>query len=122
MANLRVAHELRRLRKQRAAARQHRVANDCRVAGERSDRDPVAVLAHVPEVVEPADVDHHARACDTELQRRDQGLPSGEQLRILVTAEELDRLVDRAGSRVRERSRDHAPALAAASTARTMLG
>ena len=91
------------------------------MAGERADRDPVAVLADVAEVVEPADVDEHARACDAELHRRDQGVPAGEQLRVLVTAEELDRLLDRPGPLVRERRGDHAPALAAASTARTML-
>jgi hypothetical protein len=36
-------------------------------------------------------------------------------------AEELDRLLDRPGAPVLERGGDHAPALAAASTALTML-
>ena len=48
-------------------------------------------------------------------------MPSREQLGVLVGPEELDRLVDRRGAPVLERRRDHAPARAAASTARTML-
>ena len=48
-------------------------------------------------------------------------VPAGEHLRVLVAAEELDRLLDRAGPLVLEGGGDHAPALAAACTARTML-
>ena len=45
----------------RAPLRQHRVAGEVGVPRERADRDPVAVLAHVAEVVEPADVDEQRR-------------------------------------------------------------
>ncbi len=88
---------------------------------ERTDRDPVAVLADVAQIVEPTDVDECRRARDSELHGGDQGVPAREQLRVLVAAEELDRLLDGPGPVVLESRGDHAPALAAASTARTML-
>ena len=53
--------------------------------------------------------------------RRDERVPAGEELRVLVAAEQLERLVDRTGPLVLEGGGDHAPALAAAWTARTML-
>ncbi len=121
VANLRVADQLHRPRDQRAAGRQHRIADERGVPGERADRDPVAVLADVAEVVEPADVDEHRRARDAELHRGEERVAAGEHLRVLVAPEELDRLLDRPRPLVREGRGDHAPALAAASTARTML-
>jgi hypothetical protein len=121
MADLRVADELGCLRDQRTPGGQHRVANELRVSREGADRDPITVLADVAEAVEAADVDEYARPRDAELHRRDQRVPAGEHLRVAVAPEELDRLLDRPGSLVREGSRDHAPALAAASTASTML-
>ena len=48
-------------------------------------------------------------------------MPSGEQLRVLVAPSSSIGVLDRGGAPVLERSGDHAPALAAASTARTML-
>ena len=51
---------------------------------ERADRDPVAVLAHVAQVVEPADVDEQRRPREAQPQQRDQGVPAGEQLRVLA--------------------------------------
>src|SRR5262245_9215706 len=121
MANLRVADEFGRLDEKRAPGGQQGVAHERRVPREGSDRDPVAILADVAQVVEAADVDEHARPRDAELHRRDQRVPAGEELGLVVAAEQLDRLLDRPGPLVREGSRDHTPALAAASTARTML-
>ena len=109
------------MRDDRAPLREQRVAHDLRVAGERADRDPVAVLAHVAEVVEPADVDEERRTREAEAQERNQRVAAGEQLRVLVAPEQLDRLLDRPGPFVLEGGGDHEPALAAACTARTML-
>ena len=121
MPDLRIADLAGRLGKHGARSAEHRVGLERRVARERADRDPVAVFAHVPEIVQPADVDERRGPRDAELHGRDQRVPAGEQLRVLVGAEELDRLLDRPRPVVLERGRDHAPALAAASTARTML-
>ncbi len=100
---------------------EHRVADEVGVPRERADRDPVAVVAHVAEVGEAADVDEQRRPREAEPQQRDQRVAAGEELRVLVAAEQLERLVDRAGAAVLERAGDHAPALAAACTAATML-
>ena len=54
------------------------------MAGEGADRDPVAVLAHVAQIVEPADVDEHRGACKAKTQHRDQRVPAGEDLRVLA--------------------------------------
>ena len=86
----------RRLRGEHGARPgQNRIRGDSRVARERADRDPAAVLAHVAQVVEPVDVDERRRPCNAELQRRNQRVAAGEQLRVLVGAEQLDRLLDR---------------------------
>ncbi len=90
------------------------------MAGERPDRDPVAVLADVPKVLEPADVDEQRRTCEAHAQERDQRVTAGEDLRVLAT-EQLDRLLDRGGARVVEGGGDHFIAPAAACTARTMF-
>ena len=119
--HLRVADEVGRVRNDRAPLREQRVADDLRVAGERSDRDPVAVLAHVAQVPQPADVDEERRAGEAEAQERNERMTAGEQLRILVTPEQLDRPVEGVGPLVLEGGGDHVPALAAACTARTML-
>ena len=121
VAHLRVADQRGGLRDQRAALGQHRVADEVGVPRERADRDPVALVAHVAEVGEAADVDEQRRPREAEPQQRDQRVAAGEELRVLVAAEQLERLVDRAGAAVLERAGDHAPALAAACTAATML-
>ena len=121
VANLGVADERGGPREERAVASEQRVRGELPVAGEGADGDPVALLADVAELLEPADVDEHRRSRDAELHRGDQRMPSGQQLRVLVGPDELDRIVDRLRASVLERRRDHAPARAAASTARTML-
>src|SRR6476646_9000092 len=92
-----------------------------RVPRERSDRDPVAALAHVAQVVEPANVDEQRRTREPQAHRGDERVPSREELRVAVPAEQCDRLVDRPRALVLEGGGDHAPALAAACTALTML-
>jgi hypothetical protein len=121
VADLRVADELGRPRDHGAGALQDGVGDELCVPGQRADRDAVAVVADVAELVEPAEVDEYRRPCDAELHRRDERVPAGEQLRVLVASERLDRVVDGGRAVVLEGRRDHALALAAASTARTML-
>ncbi len=122
VANLGVADELGRLREHRAALRQHLIADELRMPRECADDDPLAVPAHVAQLVQPSDVDEQRRThvC-AQAEQRDQRVSACEQLRVVVAAEELDRLLDRPRPLVGERGGDHAPALAAASTARTML-
>ncbi len=60
VAHLWVADERGGLSDQRAVLREHRVADELRMPSERADRDPVAVLAHIAQVVESADVDEQA--------------------------------------------------------------
>jgi hypothetical protein len=121
MADLRVADQRSSLCDQGAVLLEQRIADELRMPRERTDRDRVAVLADVAQVVQTADVDEQGRARETQPHRGDQRVPAGEELRILVTAEQFDRLLDRARPRILERGGDHAPALAAACTALTML-
>jgi len=71
------------------------------------DRDRVAVLAHVAEIGDPADVDERPRPRDTELHRGDQRVPAGEELRVLPRAEQLDRFLQRTRELVLELGRNH---------------
>ena len=120
MAHLGVADVRGDLWDHGAVPGEHGVAHELGVPGERADRDPVAVLPHVAEVVEPADVDEHRRAREAQPEHGDQRLAAREQLRV-VAREQLDRVVDRPGALVLEGGGDHAPARAAACTASTML-
>ena len=89
---------------------EHRVAQELGVARERADRDAVAVLAHVAQVVEPSDVDEHRGARKAEAEQGDQRLPAGEHLRVLA-AQQLDRLVERSRPLVLEPRGNHASPL-----------
>ncbi len=109
------------IRKQRAVLDEHRATCELGVSRERADRDRVAVRAHVAQVVEPSDVDEERRAGEAQAHERDQRVAAGEELRVLVSAEQLDGLLDGAGAPVLEGGGDHAPASAAACTALTML-
>ena len=121
MTNLRVADQRGRVGDQRAMRSEHRVADERRVARERADRNPVTLLADVAQVVQAADVDEQRRPRDPQSHGRDERVPARQELRVLVATEQLECLVDRSGALVVEGRRDHAPALAAAWTARTML-
>ena len=62
VAHLRIADERRRLGERRAALGEQRIGDEVGVARQRADRDPVAVLADVAELLQPADVDEERRA------------------------------------------------------------
>ena len=121
VAHLRVADPGGGLPDQRAVLREHRIAHELCVPRERADRDPVAVVADVAQLVEPADVDEQRRTREAQAHERNERVPAGEELRVLVAAEQRDRLVDAPRALVLESGGDHVPARAAACTARTML-
>ena len=121
VANLRIADVPRRVGENGAPAPKRVAAREVGVPAERSDRDPLAVVPDEAKVVEPTDVDEQRRTGEAQPHQRDQRVPAREQPRLVVPAEELESLVDRPRPLVLEGRRDHAPALAAAWTARTML-
>ncbi len=71
-----VADERGGLSDQRAVLREYGVADERRVPGERADRDPVAVLADVTQVVEAADVDEQGRPRDAQAHGRNERVPA----------------------------------------------
>ena len=107
VADLRVADPGRRRGDQRVRLAEQRVVRDVVVARERADRDPVAVLAHVAEVGQAADVDEQRRLREAELHQRQERVAAGEQLRVVARPEQLDRVVDRLRDLVVEPRGDH---------------
>ena len=73
-----------------------------------ADLQEAALLLDVLEARHPVDVDEVSGRAQPELEERQEALASREHLGVAVSAEELDRLGERAGSVVVERSRDHA--------------
>ena len=63
--------------------RQELVVLEVVVARERADRDRVAVLAHVREVGEPADVDEQLGPREPQPHERQQRVAAREELRVL---------------------------------------
>src|SRR4051794_17360974 len=74
---------------------------------ERTDRDRVARVADVREVVETPHVDEQRGPRKAQPQEREQRMAACEDLRVVATAEQRDRMLDRLGNLVVERSRDH---------------
>ncbi len=105
--HLRVADRADGLGEDRARGAQELVVLEVVVARERADRDRVAVLAHVREVGEPADVHQQLRPGDPEPHERQERVPAREELRVRAGAEELDRVVDGLGELVVEGCGDH---------------
>ena len=125
VADLRVADLARGRAQDRDVLPHHRVVLDVVVPGEPTDGELVAVVAHVREVAEPADVDQHRRRRQPQLHQWQQRVPAGEELGVVaVLGQQRDRLVDRVGAGRRRTRRDHrSPAISAepATTAATML-
>src|SRR6185312_12165861 len=61
----------------------------------------------VRQVAQPPDVDQLRRTRDPKLQRRDQRVATGEQLGVVVRAEQLDRVIDALRHLIVERCGDH---------------
>ena len=108
VANLRVADLPRGVGDDGALLAQERARRDVVVAGQRADRDPIAVVLDVREVGEPSDVDEKGRLGEAQLHERQQRVPAGQQLRVLALPEQADRVVDGGRNLVVEGGRDHA--------------
>src|SRR5690242_20830540 len=78
------------------------------MARQGSDRNRPPGVADVREVAYRTDVDEQRRPGEPEPQQREQRVPACEELRVVVRPQQLERLVDRLGGLVVERSRDHA--------------
>ncbi len=103
-------------------AEHERVDLDVAVAGHRTDREVVACIADVLEIVQAVDVDEHRRRREAEPHERNERVAAGDELGfVAVFGERGDGLVDRPGPDVVECCGDHVVAPAALSTALTML-
>ena len=106
--HLRIADLPCRVGDDRAVLGEQWVGSDRGVAREGSDRDVCAAVAHVGELGESADVDELRRPRDPELERRDERLAAGEELRVSPAfGDQLDRVVDTLGDVVVERCGNH---------------
>src|SRR5947208_7851621 len=74
---------------------------------QRADRELLARVANVAQVVHAADVDEQRRASEPKTQQRNQRMASREQLRVFARAEQLDRLLRRLSDFVVERRGNH---------------
>jgi hypothetical protein len=124
VAHLRVADLRGGVRDNCALFTHESVTLEVVVARERADGDPIALLAHVGEVREPADVDEQLRPREAEFHEREERVAAGNQLRVVARAEELDRAFDGVGDLVVERGRDHRapPSLIARQTRSGLAG
>ena len=121
VTHLRIADQRSGLRDHRTMLREHRVARELSVPCERTDRDPIAVLTDVTQLVEASDVDEQRGTRDAQAHGGNERVPAGEKLRVLVAAEQGNGLIDRLRPLVVEGRGNHEPARAAAWTAWTML-
>ena len=82
--------------------------------GQRPDRDHVALVADVGQAAEPADVDEYLGHGEPQLHQRQQGVPAGQELRVLTgVGGEAKRLVRAASALVGKGRRDHEAVLSA---------
>ena len=107
MTDLRVADLPGRVGDDRTVLPEGGCRGDVLVPRQRADRDRVPFLPDVRQIADTADVDQERRPGDAELHRRDERVPTGEQLRVLPLREELDRVIGMLGDDVVEPCRDH---------------
>jgi hypothetical protein len=89
VTDLRVADLAGRPRDEGAALGEHRVRGEVGVARQRADRDPVSVVAHVAELLEPADVDEQRRTREAQAQEGDQRVAACDQLGVLAPSSSI---------------------------------
>ena len=122
MPHLWIADEPRRMRDDRAVLLHERVVRQVVMTCERPDRQLLARVAHVRELVDPADVDEQRRLREPELHERQERVTAREELRV-IAPEELEGFVDGAGTLVVELCGDHrAPPFASAIARQTRSG
>ena len=85
----------------------------------------VAVVAHVRQLLQPAEIDEHLRRGEPELHERQQRVAAGQQLcGVTVFVEQVESVLEGVGADVVERCGNHdrsSGARAAAMAASTML-
>ena len=88
---------------QRQFAGEHTGGLEIVVAGEGADGDVVTLVADIGQISQPADVHDHLWDRQAQLHQREQGVPSGEEFRVLAElAGQFEGLVYRPGPRVGE--------------------
>ena len=83
MPHLRIADQSGGVRDERVVLLDQRVVADVVVPRQRTDRERLARVAHVRQLVEPTDVDEQRRPGEAEPQQREQRMPAREQLCVL---------------------------------------
>src|SRR5262249_35492319 len=94
------------------------------MGGQRADRDVTVILAHIAELIQPADIDQRIWSGEAQLHERHQRMTAREKLRVFPgLSGKADSVVDGRGALIGKRCRDQLgrPSLAAARTALTML-
>ena len=107
------------LRQQRAARLDQRRMLHVVVPGERADGDAAAALPDVAQVGDAVDVDQAGGLDQTQVHHGDQALAAGEDARVGIVGERLERSVDARSAEVAEARRLHAAR--AARTARAAI-
>src|SRR6185295_15042083 len=74
----------------------------------RADFDPAVLLLDPGETWNPRDVDQNRRLAETQLHQRHEAVPAGDQLAAARCLQLRQRIVDRGGTLIVERRRDHA--------------
>ena len=107
VSHLRIADLARGEGHDRAVLLEQRSVADVLVPRDGADRDVVAAVPHVAQLVHARDVDEERGPGDAELHRGEQRVPAGEQLRVLVLAEQRDRVLRALGDLVVELRGNH---------------
>jgi hypothetical protein len=107
VTHLRIRDLRRRRRDQPSVVVDLRVALHHAVRCHRADHQGVAVVADPAQLVDPAEVDDRFERGQPEPQYREQALPAGQHLGVLVVAQQCHRVVDRGRRVVLESCRDH---------------
>ena len=108
VTNLRVTHVPGRVSQQRSMLSEHRRLLHVHVARERTDRDVIAGVLDVRQVLHATDVDENRRLREAQLHERQEAVAASEELGIgSVLTDERDGLGGRSGADVIESCGNH---------------
>jgi hypothetical protein len=106
--DLRVAHQPGHVGQDRNLRLQQLAGLEIAVAGESPDGHRVAGVVDVGQRIQPAHVDQHRRRGQPQLHQGDEGVPPGQQLRLVaVLVQQGDGLLGRGGTQVVEGGGNH---------------
>src|SRR5439155_27136855 len=117
---LRISDQPGRVRENRAVLLHERVVLDVVMSSHPPDRQLVARVPHVSQLVDASDVHEQSGSREAQPQQGNQRMAPGEDLCVLTRAEQLDGVLDGLGDLVVERRRDHV--LASSSARQTRSG